>query len=184
MNVILETAESHNHLYIGDIEHRSGLYILGKPRMGKSWLLVNMILQDIKHGHGVFFLDPHGDAIDDTVNRSYLACYLLDPESDTHDFAINLLECSDIKDQRPRNDTYNKAKSVFDKLWKNTFEERPWLQLILQNTIHAFIENQGYTLAEFPLFFRDSDFRDFIVGNMKYNGNVRRLLVENICFQN
>ena len=37
---------------IGDIERRSGLYILGKSGMGKTSLLVNLILQDIKNGHG------------------------------------------------------------------------------------------------------------------------------------
>lgn len=48
-------------LYIGDIGRRSGLYILGKPGMGKNALLINLILQDITDGHGVFFLDPHGE---------------------------------------------------------------------------------------------------------------------------
>jgi hypothetical protein len=62
MNTILGTTIDNESLVIGDIERRSGLYILGKPRMGKSWLLVNMILQDIIQEHAVFFIDPHGDA--------------------------------------------------------------------------------------------------------------------------
>lgn len=59
---IIGKDENNNYLQIGDHERRSGLYILGKPRMGKSWLLVNLILQDIEKGHGISFLDPHGDA--------------------------------------------------------------------------------------------------------------------------
>lgn len=59
------------------------------------------------------------------------------------------------------------------KLWKSTFEEKPWLQLILQNSIYALIENQGYTLADLPLFFRDRAFRYFIAGHIKYNTAVR-----------
>lgn len=66
-----------------------------------------------------------------------------------------------------------RAKGVFDKLWKDTFEDKPWLQLILQYTIYAFIENQGYTLAEFPYFFRNSRFREAIVRNMRYNRIVK-----------
>jgi replicative DNA helicase len=42
-------------LWLGEVEHRSGLYILGKPGMGKSALIVNMMNQDIENGHGVFF---------------------------------------------------------------------------------------------------------------------------------
>jgi hypothetical protein len=57
-------------LTIGDMEHRSGLYILGKPRMGKSWLIVNLILQDIENWHGVFFIDPHEDAITALLQRA------------------------------------------------------------------------------------------------------------------
>ena len=122
-------------LGIGDMERRSGLYILGKPRMGKSWLLVNLIAQDIENGHGVFFLDPHGDAIDDLLTRYPLEnCLLFDPEDEEYSFGINLLENREHKNLKARNDTFVKVKGVFDKLWKNTFEERPWLQLILQNT--------------------------------------------------
>src|SRR2546421_7284219 len=40
-----------------------GLYVIGKPGSGKTTLLVNLILQDIEAGHGVCFLDAHGDAI-------------------------------------------------------------------------------------------------------------------------
>jgi DNA replication protein DnaC len=54
---------------IGDIERRSGLYVLGKPGMGKSALLVNIMLGDSDNGHGLFFLDPHGDAITDLARR-------------------------------------------------------------------------------------------------------------------
>jgi DNA replication protein DnaC len=45
-----------SQIVIGDIERRSGLYILGKPGMGKSTLLVNMIIQDIVNTwNSVFF---------------------------------------------------------------------------------------------------------------------------------
>jgi hypothetical protein len=61
--------ETGEEITIGDIERRSGLYILGKPGMGKTLLLDSLVLQDIEHGHGVFFLDPHGDAFRDIFVR-------------------------------------------------------------------------------------------------------------------
>jgi hypothetical protein len=42
-------------IILGDIERRSGLYVLGKPSMGKSSLLVNLIISDIQNRHGLFF---------------------------------------------------------------------------------------------------------------------------------
>lgn len=177
MGAIIGISKEDNYISIPDQSRNSGLYILGKPRMGKSWLIVNLILQNIEKEQGIFFLDPHGDAITDLIRHDpspIVNNYLLfDPEDKKYSFGINLFECSDIEDPKARVDTFARAKGVFDKLWKSTFEEKPWLQLILQNTIYAFIENQGYTLAEFPLFFRDSSFRAFICNNIKYNITVR-----------
>jgi hypothetical protein len=178
MNVILGKNESNSNLQLGDIERRNGLYILGKPRMGKSWLMVSLALQDIENGNGLFFLDPHGDALSDIFARmnwfvTPTQYYLLNPEDTDYTFGINLLQCKKIDNQQARTATFARAKGVskgvFDKLWKSTFEERPWLQLILQNSLYALIENQGYTLAELPLFFRDRQFRNHIAGNIKYN---------------
>ncbi|MFC1676616.1 type IV secretory system conjugative DNA transfer family protein [Planctomycetota bacterium] len=39
-------------------------HLIGKPRQGKSTLEEHMIMDDIKKGHGVAVLDPHGDMVD------------------------------------------------------------------------------------------------------------------------
>src|SRR3990167_8324856 len=36
------------------------VYIIGKTGMGKSTLLENMAVQDVKNGEGLAFIDPHG----------------------------------------------------------------------------------------------------------------------------
>jgi len=36
------------------------VYVIGKTGMGKSTLLENMAVQDIKNGEGMAFIDPHG----------------------------------------------------------------------------------------------------------------------------
>ena len=50
--------ETGEDIHISDIARRSGLYVLGKPGMGKSNLLINLMLQDMQNGHGLFFLIP------------------------------------------------------------------------------------------------------------------------------
>ena len=32
--------------------------------MGKTTLIENMVLQDIYNGHGVAYIDPHGDTVE------------------------------------------------------------------------------------------------------------------------
>jgi hypothetical protein len=172
--VIGHDIKTGKKITIGDIERRSALYFLGKPGMGKSALMVNLMIQDIEHGHGVFFLDPHTDAIDDLLHRAgygslFVFGKLFDPEDEKYSFGINLLTCEDVTSLTTRTDTYTRAYNVFYKLWEK--EWGPWLQLILQNTLWAFIENQEYTLAEVPMFLnpRNTEFRSYILSNIKHN---------------
>jgi len=54
-------------VYIGDDDRRRHVYIIGKTGTGKTELLKYMILQDIRAGRGVAFIDPHGDAAEDLL---------------------------------------------------------------------------------------------------------------------
>src|SRR3954467_14722483 len=40
------------------------MYVIGKTGMGKSTVLENMAIQDIRNGEGIAFLDPHGSAVE------------------------------------------------------------------------------------------------------------------------
>ena len=131
---------------------------------------------DMQNGHGLFFLDPHGNGISQLIaanrgTRPHQQPVVLDPTDGTHSFGINLLACSDVSSRDARRDTYTKAYGSFARIWEDDFTARPWLQLFIQNTIYAFIENPGCTLAEVPLFFDPirEDFRRHIVANVRYN---------------
>src|SRR5687768_38144 len=106
-------SETGQKITIGDIERRSGLYILGRPRSGKTTLIKNILVQDIANGHGVFFLDPHGDAIEDLQQRIPADrrddVIVLDPTDETYAYGINLLACSDPRSLRQREDTFDRA---------------------------------------------------------------------------
>src|SRR5918992_914572 len=162
-------------IYLGDIERRSAMYILGKSGMGKTELMINMILKDIKHRHGVFFLDPHGDAVEKVISRMPPEriddVILLDPTDKTHTFGINLLSCKDASDIEERNDAYNRAKGAFERIERIWREDVClWLQLISSHTLEVFIENQGYTLAEVPLFLdlENPAFRNQLVSKVRH----------------
>jgi hypothetical protein len=177
-SVVLGTdVETGQVVSIGDVERRSGLYLLGRPGMGKSALAVNIALKDIAHGHGLFFLDPHGDAILDLLRRGDADnlrkhAYVLDPEDDKYSFGINLLRCENVASLSARMNAYARAYNVFFKLWEEQWGV--WLQLIIQNVLHAFIENQGYTLADVPMFLnpRNENFRNHIVDNIIHEPQV------------
>ncbi len=43
-------------------------YVIGQTGTGKSSIFKSMIRQDIRNGHGVCIVDPHGDLVEDTLN--------------------------------------------------------------------------------------------------------------------
>ena len=136
-------AQTGQEVRIGDMERRSGLYMLGKPGMGKSVTMVNMMSQDIGNEHGLFFLDPHGDGITHLIRSSKTladrdCAILFDAQDEDYSIGINLLSCENVASLRARNDTYTRAYNVFKKIWEDDFG--PWLQLILENVLWAFIE--------------------------------------------
>lgn len=71
-------------------------YIIGKTGVGKSVLLQDMAVQDIKAGHGVCVMDPHGDLIDDIVRRippeRAEDVIYFDPSDGDRPMGLNLLE--------------------------------------------------------------------------------------------
>ncbi len=77
-----------------------GLYIVGRQGTGKSGLLENLIIQDIKQGLGVCVVDPHhtGGIIDTIIARlpanREQDVILLDIRNNQFPFGLNLFACS------------------------------------------------------------------------------------------
>jgi GTPase SAR1 family protein len=164
MSAIIGNTSDNHSLSVGDTERRSGLYILGKPGMGKTSLITNLIQQDIKNGHGVFFLDPTGNAINDLSSSPAVInahkqgrIVILDPEHETRTFGINILHCRNIESIKERTHTYTRTYNIFHKLWEDTWGI--WLQLIIENSLYALIENQGVTLAALPRFLQEPELK-------------------------
>ncbi len=81
---------------IGFEDRRRHVYIIGKTGVGKSVLLQDMAVQDIKAGYGVCVMDPHGDLIDNIVKyippqRAEDVIYF-DPSDVERPMGLNLLE--------------------------------------------------------------------------------------------
>src|SRR3989344_8081807 len=83
-------------IFIGDDDRRRHLYIIGKTGTGKSQLLEELVIQDIKAGKGLAVIDPHGDLIDGVLarippERAEDVIYF-DPSDSERPMGINMLE--------------------------------------------------------------------------------------------
>lgn len=54
---------------LAENDKRRHVYILGQTGTGKTTTMLNMIVDDIQHGKGVAYIDPHGDAIDEILSK-------------------------------------------------------------------------------------------------------------------
>ncbi len=77
-------------------DRRRHSYIVGKTGSGKSTLMQRMILQDIEHGEGVCVVDPHGDLIDEILQRIPAHrqddVIVFDASDSEHPIGLNLLQ--------------------------------------------------------------------------------------------
>ncbi|MDP4010067.1 MAG: DUF87 domain-containing protein [Candidatus Shapirobacteria bacterium] len=78
------------------VDRQRHFYIVGQTGVGKSWLLADMALQDIKAGRGVCFIDPHDtyesilerippERVDDVI--------YFDPSVTDRPMGFNVMEC-------------------------------------------------------------------------------------------
>ncbi len=141
------------------------MYIIGKTGMGKSTLLENMAIQDIRNGEGMAFIDPHGSTADRLLeyvpeHRIKDVVYFAPFDMD-HPVAFNVME--DVGYDK-RHLVVSGLLSAFKKLWVDAFSAR--MEYILSNTLLALLEYPGATLLD--------------VNRMLVNKNFRKKVVENI----
>ena len=83
-------------IFMGDDDRRRHMYIIGKTGVGKSEILKQMAMQDVKEGKGIAFIDPHGDAIEDILKmippERAEDVILFDPSDTERPMGLNMLE--------------------------------------------------------------------------------------------
>ena len=90
------------NVYIQKSDRQRHMYIIGKTGVGKSEFLKDMILQDIRNGEGLAFIDPH-DTIDLILPlippERAEDVILFDPSDTTRPMGFNMLE-ADTEEQK------------------------------------------------------------------------------------
>ena len=158
--------EEHQKFGIKTADRRNHVYIIGKTGTGKSTLLKNMVIQDMRHNHGVALIDPHGDLVEDLLNfvpktRTNEVVYF-NPADTANPIGINILE---VKGEDEKHLVASSLISVFRHLWKDFWGPR--LEHILYNSVLALMDTPGNTLLGVYRLLVDDEFRKLIVGNIK-----------------
>lgn len=141
------------------------VYVIGKTGMGKSTLLENMAVQDIRNGEGLAFIDPHGQTAETLLDyippeRMKDVLYFA-PHDMEHPISFNVME--DVGADK-RHLVVSGLMSVFEKIWVDAWSAR--MAYILQNTLMALLEYPDATLLGVNRMLSDKNYRKKVVDNI------------------
>lgn len=138
------------------------VYVIGKTGMGKSTLLENMAVQDIKNGEGMAFIDPHGKTAELLLeyvpeHRQKDVIYFAPFDMD-NPIAFNVLE---KVEPDKRHLVVSGLMSTFKKIWQDAWSAR--MEYILTNTLLALLECPDATLLGVNRMLSDKSYRNHVI---------------------
>ena len=147
-------------------DRRRHTYIIGKSGTGKTTLIANMAIDDIRKGRGVAVIDPHGDLCNmllDYVpsNRVNDVCYF-NPADPEYVYPLNVLEA---KNESQKELVASGVLSIFKKLYGNV-SWGPRLEHILRNAVLTLVNTPGSNLSNIVDILTNKKYREKVVGQL------------------
>lgn len=157
-------------IYLKPEDRLRHMYIIGQTGTGKTGIMMNMIRQDILNGHGVCYIDPHGNDIQRIL--SYIPKERLDdviyfdPADIERPMGLNMLE---YDRSRPEQKTLviNELVGIFNQLFDMSVAGGPMFEQYFRNSAGLVMDHpeSGNTLLEIGRVLSDKPFRDMKLQN-------------------
>lgn len=147
-------------------DRRRHVYIVGKTGVGKTTLIANMAINDIRHGEGVAVIDPHGDLSEILLNyipaNSINEVVYFNPADRERPIILNPLE---VTDKNQAELVASGIVSIFYKLY--SYSWGPRLEHILRNSLLTLTQIPNATLVQVPEILTNERFRKSCVDKLK-----------------
>ncbi len=175
----LSEKEKKDITFIGKTEYKNQLttfgikrkdrprhvYTIGKTGTGKSWLLANMAIEDIRKGEGVAVVDPHGDLIKILLDyipseRINETCFF-NPADPDYAYPLNPLE---VHNPAQHELVASGIVSIFHKLYGHSWGPR--MEHILRNTLLTLTSVGGATLAGVIRILTNKKYRERMINKL------------------
>lgn len=138
------------------------MYIIGKSGSGKSETIARFALEDIKAGHGVAVVEPHGDLIErilQNIPRERIDDVIVfDPSDLERPMCLNMLE---VKDDSMKDMAVQEMIAIFYKLFPPEMIG-PMFEHHMRNAMLTLMSDpeQPGSIIEIPRMFSDVDFQN------------------------
>ncbi|MBO4207182.1 type IV secretion system DNA-binding domain-containing protein [Micromonospora echinofusca] len=134
---------------------RQHVHVVGKTGVGKSTLLLNMILADIRAGRGTVVVDPRGDLVTDILDRLPASCadrvVIIDPDQENPG-CFNPLD-----DQGDPHLAVDNLVGIFAKIFQGQWGPR--MDDTMRVACLTLMRHAKPTLSLVPSLLQDRDFR-------------------------
>jgi Type IV secretion-system coupling protein DNA-binding domain len=151
---------------IKDRDRLRHIWTVGKTGSGKSTMLENMAIDDLKKGRGMGFIDPHGDACEhmlEYIPKSRINDVVyFNPADRDHPITINPLEVTNREEAEL---VVSGLMAIFTKIWANVWSAR--MEYILRNSFMTLTEVPGSTLADVLTLLSVKGYRDRVLSQVK-----------------
>ncbi len=153
-------------------DRRRHLYTIGQTGTGKTAFMKNLIMQDIRAGEGLCFIDPHGDTVDDILGlippERWEDVIYFNPGDINNPMGLNMLE---YDERFPEQKTLivNELLEIFDKLFNMSVAGGPMFEQYFRNSALLVMDDpdSGSTLLEIARIFSSPDFRKLKLSKCK-----------------
>ena len=144
-------------------DRRRHMYVVGQTGTGKSTLFLGMILQDLRAGHGLGLIDPHGELVDEVLacvppeREADVIC--LDPTDLERPVGINLLEAPTPLE---KDFCINYLMDVFDLLYNLMETGGPIFEMYMRNALYLLLHQPPAfrpAVVDVPPVFQRLEFR-------------------------
>jgi len=163
---------SETGVFLSPEDRLRHMYVIGQTGTGKTTLLKNMIVQDIRAGEGVCMIDPHGSDIQDILAlippERYEDVIYFDPSNTARPMALNMLEY-DVRFPEQKTFVVNEMLSIFNKLFDMKTAGGPMFEQYFRNATMLVIEDpeSGNTLLDVSRVLANKTFRELKLSRCK-----------------
>ena len=154
-------------VYLTPLDRLRHLYVIGQTGVGKTTMIKNMMIQDIKEGAGICYIDPHGTDIIDVLasvppERMDDVIYF-DPSNMESVMGLNMLEY-DLRFPEQKTFVVNELFSIFQKLYgANPESMGPMFEQYFRNSTLLVLDDpeSGSTLLDISRVMADAQYRAY-----------------------
>ncbi len=150
---------------IKDIDRRRHVWVIGKTGTGKSTLLENMSIDDLKKDRGICYIDPHGDAVELLLEyvpkRRVNDVIYFNPADREFPIHINPLE---VQNKQEAELVVSGMMAIFTKIWANVWSAR--MEYILRNTLLTLALSKDKTLNDVITILTNKAYRNSVVATI------------------